>query len=99
MCRKLSICCCVFRLKNNNARAEKTHRKQEYVRVNFDKFISNSVVIRAVQIKKREKLNAHVNITSYCGLLIPLKKLKIVICRYTAGIESENVSSALSSSV
>ncbi|MNW10723.1 hypothetical protein D3C71_2079970 [compost metagenome] len=67
--------------------------------MNLDKFISNSVAIRMVQAKKREKLNVHVNITSYCGLLIPLKKLKIVICRYTAGIESESVSSALSSSI
>ncbi|MCP2019746.1 UNVERIFIED_ORG: hypothetical protein J2Y76_000661 [Pseudomonas reinekei] len=86
-------------MKSNNARAEKIHRKQEYVRVNFDKVLSGSVAIKMVQVTKREKLNSHVNMISYCGFLTPLKKLKIVICRYIAGIESESVSSALNSSV
>jgi len=75
------------------------HRKEEYIRINFDEVLPDSMVIKMAQATKREKLNSHVNMTSYCGFLTPLKKLKIVICRYMAGIERESVSSALNSSV
>lgn len=43
-------------------------------------------------------MNSYVYISSYLAFLMALKKLKITICKYKAGIESERASSALSPS-
>ncbi|WP_256580707.1 hypothetical protein [Pseudomonas sp. QTF5] len=56
------------------------------------------VETKKVQTKARVAVNSHVYINSYRTFLIALKKLKITICKYKAGMESESVSNTLSPS-
>lgn len=53
---------------------------------------------RIMQAKARAALNDHVYITSYLVCLVALKKLKMAICIYSAGMESERASSDFMSS-
>jgi len=57
------------------------------------------VVTKIMHAEARVALNDHVYITSYMVFLVALKKLKITICRYRAGIESERVNRAIKASI
>jgi hypothetical protein len=51
------------------------------------------VAIKIAQAEASVALNSHVYINSYLAIFMALKKLKMVICKYKAGIESESINS------